>query len=88
MTDEPIHCGGLGGDEFVVDLRCPDCGRQECDVVSYDRAGGVEVARCPGCKGDLFTNGVVPFRAMRKKDVPVPEQMPAGGYVPGEDDGE
>ncbi len=88
MTDDVIYCGGLGAEEFVVDLRCPDCGKQECDVIEYDRAGGVERARCPGCGDVIYTCGVVPCSTMRKKDAPVPEQTPAGGYIPGEDDGE
>lgn len=79
MNDYPVHCGGLSSDEFVVDLRCPDCGPRACDVVEYDRGpeGGVVRARCPGCGCDLWTNGAVPCDGMR------PKQGSGDGRAPG-----
>lgn len=76
MTDDLITVGGLGGDEYVVALKCPDCGLQDCDVLEYDRSdeGGVIRVRCPKCEAELWPNGSVPFdydETGRKKDTRV-----------------
>ena len=93
MSDDVVECGGLGTGDLVVDLRCPDCGPRECDVVEYERGpdGGVVRARCPGCNGELYTGGTVPLDRIRvRADLPTGEYTlrPTAGHQYGEDDGE
>ena len=96
MSD-PIVCGAPG-DDFVAEVKCPDCGTVDADVVEYDRFEGVMRARCPRCEAELWTCGTVPFdydptgqrrntRVRRKSDAVVvwTDGTPQGQ---GDDDGE